>query len=123
MVAGERTCSYSPGDPGSSGSYSVPYASHDHGGDVVAWSVREGRPRGIVLCDSSRGKLGCEGTGGMVATPEPSDVERDCDTRSLAGTLHSPRLSERIWKINDEEGLLELRVRRGLGALLRRDDA
>src|SRR5438094_7752880 len=65
----------------------------------------------------------CEEKRGMAASPELCDVEGDCDSRSLAGTLHPPRLPERVWNLDDAEGLLELCVRRGLGALLRRNDA
>src|SRR6266705_6923588 len=123
MVEGERTCSYSRRDPGSSGSYSVTHASHDHRSDVVARSFREGRPGGTVLRDSSRGGMGREENRGMAAASEPCDVEGNCDSRGLARTLHTPRLPEGVRNFDDAEGLLELRVRRGLGTLLRRDDA
>src|SRR2546427_8937057 len=123
MVEGERAGSYSRGDPGPSGSNSVPYASHDHGSNVVARSVREGRPGGTVLRDSSRGGMGREENRGMATPPEPCYLEGDCDSRGLAGTLHPPRLPERVRNFDDAEGLLELRVRRRLGPLLRRDDA
>src|SRR5207253_9874875 len=123
LAEGERACSYSPWDPGQSGSYSVPHASHDHRGNVVAGSVREGRRRRTVLRGCCRGWMGREENRGMAPPSEPCDIEGDCDSRSLAGTLHPPRLPERVWNFDDAEGLLELCVRRGLGALLRGDDA
>src|SRR3989475_10244725 len=123
MVEGERADSYSRGDPGPSGSNSVPYASHDHGSNVVARSVREGRPRGTILRDSSRGGMGREENKGMATPPEPCYLEGDCDSRSLAWTLHPPRLPERVRNFDDAEGFLELRGMRRLGTLLPRDGA
>src|SRR5437879_9840036 len=67
--------------------------------------------------------MGREENRGVAPPSEPCDVEGDCDSRGLAGTLHPPCLPERVWNFDDAEGLLELCVRRGLGTLLRRDDA
>src|SRR5437660_11291355 len=95
LAEGERACSYYPWDPGQSGSYSVPHASHDHRGNVVARAVREGGRRRTVLRDSSRGWMGREENRGMAPPSEPWDVEGNCDSRGLAGTLYSPSLPDR----------------------------
>ena len=67
--------------------------------------------------------MGREDPGGMAAPSQLRHVEGYLDSRSLSGTLHSPHVSERVWDINDQESVLELCVRRGLGTLLRRNDA
>src|SRR5713101_8280952 len=110
-------------NPRPSSCYPIPLEGDHHSGNELAGSFRKGRPGRTILRDSSRRELGCEGAGGMVAPLEPCDSEGDCDPRSLPRSLHSPHVPEIVWEVDDAEGLLELRIRRGLGALLRRDDA
>ncbi len=67
--------------------------------------------------------MGREDPGGVVASSELCDFERYLDPRSLSRTLYAQGLSARVWEFYDSEGVLELRVRGGLGTLLRRNDA
>src|SRR5260370_27294348 len=94
-------------NPRPSSCYPIASEGDHHRCNELAGSFREGRIGGTLLCDSSGRELGCEGAGGMVAPPEQSDAERDRDPRSLPRSLHSSHVPERIWKIDDEEGLLE----------------
>src|SRR5260370_11512313 len=94
-------------NPRPSSCYPIAYEGDHHRCNELAGSFREGRIGGTLLCDSSRRELGCEGAGGMVTPLEPCDFEGDCDPRGLPRSLHSPCVSERVWEVDDEEGLLE----------------
>src|SRR6266704_430960 len=93
-----------------------------NGRDELAGEFREGRQRGLLLCHSRRRRLVSGETRGVAASPELHELAEHLGARVLSGPLRPlppPTASE----IGGAALVLFVRVHRGLGALLRGDDA
>src|SRR6266705_521658 len=109
------------GGPGA-GNRDAPLLPLCNGRDELAGEFREGRQRGLLLCHPRRRRLVPGEARGVAASPELHELAEHFSARVLPGALR-PLPPPTAREVAGAALVLFVRVHRGLGALLRGDDA